>query len=516
MWSFSLSMSVNQLYSKRKALHFRAMTALLTAAQMRTLEQGCFAAGLVSGDAMERAGEAVAELVAARTKPCRVLVLCGPGNNGGDGYVCARHLVDFGYSVSIASWDDPSLLRDDAAQMRDLWRRPIMTLAEAHRRNMAADIVIDALFGIGFNRAADSVKTAQARALVDGSGICIAIDVPSGVACDTGEVISDMVAADITVTLGMRKLCHALQPAAARCGEVIVADIGLAGTVDGAVMLNERPVIRPPVAAAHKYARGAVLVASGGACQTGAARLAARAALRGGAGVVTILAPHAAMLVHAHHLTSIMLREVSSTDEMVAAAQEARVRALVIGPAHGVNNYTRDCVLALLHSDVALVLDADALTVFGASPQSFFNAIKARAAPVIITPHAGEFSCLFPNLHNASKAERARAAAAMSGAVLLYKGPDSVIAAPDGRTSINIHGTPWLATAGSGDVLAGLIAARCAQGDDSFGAACTAAWLHGDMGLKCGPGLIAEDLPEALPQVLRELAGEPGLKKLPD
>ncbi len=481
------------------------MTELLTAAQTYALEQGCFAAGLASLEAMERAGAAVADAIAARTLPGRVLVLCGPGNNGGDGYVCARHLLDHGYTVAIVSWDDPQRLKGDAAAMRALWRRPILDLATVDTQATGYDIVVDALFGIGFNRLADEAKSAQVRRIAARGRLCVAIDVPSGVHCDTGELLSDLITAQLTVTFAKRKLCHALQPAAARCGEVIVADIGIIGDVAGAVRLNLPPHIIGPDTNTHKYARGAVLIASGGATQTGAARLAARAALRGGAGVVTILSPCDALAVHAHHLTAIMLREANDVDDIQAAANDARVRAVVIGPAHGVNDYTQQCVRALLSTQAALVLDADALTAFASSPELLFAAIKARPAPVVLTPHEGEFARLFPKLTAASKVERAREAALHSGAVVLLKGADTVIAAPDSRVTVNSHGTPWLATAGSGDVLAGIIAARLAQGDDGFTAACAATWLHGDAGLRCGPGLIAEDLPERLPDVLRHL-----------
>jgi ADP-dependent NAD(P)H-hydrate dehydratase / NAD(P)H-hydrate epimerase len=481
------------------------MTLLLSAAQMRRLEQAHFAAGLSSYDAMERAGAAVADVIAARLKPCPALILCGPGNNGGDGYVCARHLVDHGFSVTVAAWETLQPGQGDAASMRAQWHRPVLPIAEVDEHGLNHDLVVDALFGIGFNRPVDAAKAAQVQRIIARSEKCVAIDVPSGVDCDSGAIVSDMVRADMTVTFGMRKLCHALQPAAARCGEVILADIGLSGIVEHAVQLNMPPKPLLPAQDAHKYQRGGVLVASGGLTQTGAARLAARAALRGGAGAVTLLSPKDALLVNAHHLTAIMLKKVDDAGAMVAAANDARVRAVVIGPAHGVTDYTRSCVLSLLETDVALVLDADALTAFAGQSDAFFKAILARAAATILTPHAGEFARLFPDITHISKVERARAAAARSGAVLLYKGADTVIAAPDGLACVNTHGSPWLATAGAGDVLAGIIAARLAQGEGGFDAACAAAWLHGDAGLRFGAGLIAEDLPERLPEVLSSL-----------
>jgi ADP-dependent NAD(P)H-hydrate dehydratase / NAD(P)H-hydrate epimerase len=481
------------------------MNQLLTAAQMQALEKQHFAAGLSSYDAMERAGAAVADVIAARLKPCQVLVLCGPGNNGGDGYVCARHLVDHGYNVTIAAWENSQHIKSDAAKMRKLWHRPVLSIADVDEQGLNHDLVVDALFGTGFNRPVAAPQAQQVQRIIARSSRCVAIDVPSGVDCDSGAIISDMVRADLTVTFGVRKLCHALQPAASHCGEVILAKIGLSGYVEKAVQLNMPPKPLLPLQTAHKYQRGGVLVASGGLAQTGAARLAARAALRGGAGAVTLLSPKDALLVNAHHLTAIMLKKVDDVDSMVAAASDARVRTMVIGPAHGVTDYTRACVMALLESNIALVLDADALTVFAGQSDAFFKAIQARAATTILTPHAGEFAKLFPDITHASKVERARAAAARSGAVLLYKGADTVIAAPDGRACVSTHGTPWLATAGTGDVLAGIIAARLAQGEGGFEAACAGAWLHGDAGIRCGPGLIAEDLVERLPDVLSSL-----------
>ncbi len=454
---------------------------------------------------MEAAGVAVADTIVARFKPCCVLVLCGPGNNGGDGFVCARHLVDHGYTVTVSAWNNATNLQGDAAKMRDLWHRPIITIAAADEQALNHDLVVDALFGTGLNRPVDPLKAAQVRNIIRRCGACVAIDVPSGVECDTGVILSDMMQADITVTFGMRKLCHALLPGAALCGDVVVAEIGLAGAVENAAIFSEAPPLLKPAAEAHKYARGAVLVASGGMTNSGAARLAARAALRAGAGAVTVLSPKNALLVNAQQLTAIMLREADDADEMLAAVRDMRAKAMVIGPAHGVTDYTRMCILALLQTDIALVLDADALRVFASPRSDFFAGLQKRSAATVLTPHAGEFAALFPDMKQASKVERARAAAAQCGAIVLLKGPDTVIAAPDGRVCVNTHGTPWLATAGSGDVLAGIIAARLAQGEGGFAAACAGAWLHGDAGLRCGPGLIAEDLPEALPAVLAAL-----------
>jgi ADP-dependent NAD(P)H-hydrate dehydratase / NAD(P)H-hydrate epimerase len=321
-----------------------------------------------------------------------------------------------------------------------------------------------------------------------------------------------------TVTFAARKPGHLLHPGRAHCGPVTVADIGITkATVAGLgsrTFANGpelwREAFPRPEASGHKYGRGHALVLSGDAAQTGAARLAAHGALRAGAGLVTLASPTDALAVNAAQLTAVMLRPCNRPDDLAGLLADARINAVALGPALGVGAATRALVAAALASGRAAVLDADALTSFSGETSGLFEAIAAVQRPVVLTPHEGEFARLLGGteaLAGRSKLDRARRAAAQSGAVLVLKGADTVIAAPDGRAAINENGTPYLATAGSGDVLTGLIAGLLAQGMDGFDAAAVAVWLHAEAARRFGPGLIAEDIPEALPAVLRELVG---------
>ena len=480
---------------------------------MRALEQRRFAAGMSSLEAMEAAGGAVAvEIVRRWPGAGRAVVLCGPGNNGGDGFVCARHLHAAGWSVIVGGWTPAPATAGDAATMRQRWHDPVLPIEEALAAVDPATVVVDALFGIGFTRPLDPDRAgAVARACAPGRAAAIvAIDLPSGIDADTGRVVSDLLTADLTVTFGELKCCHVLHPGRMRCGEIVRVAIGLATTPDDLAALDIRlglvpqPRISRPGTTDHKFSRGHALVASGGPAATGAARLAARAALRVGAGLVTVLSPADALIVNAAQLTAVMVKTADTPAELAAHLAEPRATAMLIGPGFGVGERTREAVLALLAQARPLVLDADALTSFSDAPDDLFAAIRA---PVVMTPHEGEFRRLFPDLSGEpDKIARARAAAARANAVVLLKGADTVIAAPDGRALVNVHATAELATAGSGDVLAGLIAGLLAQpgaiGADLLDLVGAAAWLHGDAGLRCGPGLIAEDLPEALPAVL--------------
>jgi hydroxyethylthiazole kinase-like uncharacterized protein yjeF len=468
-----------------------AAPEILTVAEMTAADQAAITSGTPGLVLMERAGTAVAEAIRARFAPCRVAVLCGPGNNGGDGYVVARLLKRRGWTVWVETFGAPTTA--DARAMAGKWRGETRPMAADNR---PADLYVDALFGAGLSKplAGEASRFAQASQALKGR--VVAIDVPSGVSGDSGGIVGgEAVRADLTVTFHRKKIGHVLEPGRAACGEVVVADIGLGTTPsplveNGPALWLER--FPWPDAASHKHARGRLAVVSGEQLSTGAARLAARGGLRIGAGVVTVLSPPSALAVNAAHLEAIMLRAFESDAELIEAADSAE--AVVIGPAAGVNPHTRARVSALARTGVALVLDADALTVFRDRPADLFKALDRDD---VLTPHPGEFERVFPGLLKAGphRIEAARQAAARAGAVVLLKGADTVIAAPDGRAAVNVEPAPWLATAGSGDVLAGFIAGLIAQGMDSFEAACAGSWIHAECARRHGPGLIAEDLP---------------------
>ena len=477
-----------------------AAAEILTVEEMTAADRAAIEGGTPGLVLMERAGAAVAEAIRQRFKPCRVVVLCGPGNNGGDGYVVARLLKRRGWPVMVEALSAPTTA--DARAMAARWRGETRPFGAAR----TADLVVDALFGAGLSRPLDKEVAKAAEALRTRRAPVVAVDVPSGVDGDTGRLLGGVAfRADLTVTFHRRKVGHALEPARSVCGEIVVADIGLGApstklVENGPALWRER--FPWPEAGAHKHARGRLGVVSGEAWSTGAARLAARAGLRIGAGVVTVLSPPSALSVNAAHLEAIMLRPFETEADLSDAADSAD--AVVIGPAAGVTPLTRARVFALARTGAALVLDADALTVFRDRPAELFNALDRDD---VLTPHEGEFERVFPGLLKKSphRIAAARAAAEQAGAIVLLKGPDTVIAAPDGRAAVNIASAPWLATAGSGDVLAGFIAGLVAQGMDSFEAACAGAWIHAECGRRHGPGLIAEDLPGLSVGVLGEL-----------
>ncbi|MEQ8266741.1 MAG: NAD(P)H-hydrate dehydratase [Parvibaculum sp.] len=464
---------------------------------------------------MENAGRAVAEAIVGRFPQGSVSVLCGPGNNGGDGFVVARLLAEEGWPVSLFLLGDRDHLKGDAAEAASRWPGPVHPLtADAGR---GASLIVDAIFGAGLSKDVTCVA-ADVIARVGAAGTpVVAIDMPTGIDGDTGQVRGAAFEAVLSVTFFRAKPGHILMPGRLHCGELQVADIGIESSVldDLApqTFIDEPPLWGPVFPRSrpegHKYSRGHAVVVSGDASHTGAARLAARAALRGGAGLVTVASPPSAMLVNAAHLTAIMLQSFDGADALTAILEDKRKNALLIGPGAGIGAHTRENVLAALLSGTAMVLDADALTSFAEIPRDLFVAIKGYfAGPVVMTPHEGEFARLFPALaaeEELGKLERARRAAAEAAAVIVLKGADTVIAAPDGRAAIAMNGGPELATAGSGDVLGGIILALLARGMLPFEAACAGVWLHGEAGSCFGPGLIAEDLPEMLPAVFRDL-----------
>lgn len=488
------------------------MIELLTAEEMARADRLAVEGGVPSLTLMEHAGRSVAGEIARRfPNEETVLVLCGPGNNGGDGFVAARHLLERGYRVRLGFEGDEARLPHDAAANARRFagkREPLRPEILA-----GADVVVDALFGAGLARPIEG----RLAELIDRVNACgrpvIAVDVPSGIDGTTGEVRGTAIRAAATVTFFRLKPGHLLLPGRLHCGELSVVDIGIPETVLAdirprtfanrpALWLAHYPWPKPQ---GHKYARGHAVVVSGPAFSTGAARLGARAALRIGAGLVTVASPRDAVPINAAQLTAVMVREADDARGLGRLLADPRKNAVLIGPGVGVGARTKDMVLTALATAAAAVLDADALTSFADDSEALFAAIAGRAAPVVLTPHDGEFARLFGDLAALPKLERARRAAARSGAFVVLKGSDTVVAAPDDRASINATTSPWLATAGTGDVLAGMILGLLAQAMPPFEGASAAVWLHGASAEAFGPGLIAEDLPETLPKMLRGL-----------
>ncbi|HEY5607786.1 MAG TPA: NAD(P)H-hydrate dehydratase [Alphaproteobacteria bacterium] len=480
--------------------------ALLSVAEMYRADTAAVAAGVASIDLMEAAGRAVADQIRARWAPRPVAVLCGPGNNGGDGFVVARLLAADGWPVTIALLGDREALKGDAAANARRWIGSVPPLGPD--AIAGAGLIVDAIFGAGLARAVDGAAGATIAA-INASGIpCVSVDVPSGVHGDNGAVMGAAPRAVLTVTFFRMKPGHLLLPGRAHAGEVVVADIGIPDTVladihprsfvnEPALWLAHYPW---PMIAGHKYDRGHAVV-FGGAEMTGAGRLAARAALRIGAGLVTVAAAPGARAIYQSDQTAALLTSaVDGLDAIAKLLDDKRKTAALIGPGYGVGGATREAVRRIVAATPA-VLDADALTSFADEPGALFAAIKGKRC--VLTPHEGEFARIFSIAGD--KLTRARTAAARCGAVVVLKGPDTVIAHPDGRAAINANAPPELATGGTGDVLAGMILGLLAQNVDPFIAACAAVWLHGAAATAVGPGLIADDLPRALPAVLREL-----------
>jgi hydroxyethylthiazole kinase-like uncharacterized protein yjeF len=493
----------------------RAMIELLTTAEMAKADRLAIEGGTPGIRLMENAGRAVADAVTAHS-PGSVCVVAGPGNNGGDGFVCARILAERGYPVRLLLLGDRDRLKGDAAEASRSWTGPVEPATPANLN--AADLIVDALFGAGLDRPVSGGALAMIEAINATSVPVLAVDLPSGINGTSGAVMGAAVQASETVTFFRRKPGHVLLPGRLHCGPVEVADIGIPESVlreiaprifANALSLwsDKFPV---PQAGGHKYRRGHAVVVSGDQSHTGAARLAARGALRAGAGLVTLASPREALAVNAAASLAVMVRPVDGAAELSALLADERLNTVVVGPGGGVGAPMREMVLAALAGTRAVVLDADALTSFAEAPEALFAAIKGRGpSPTVLTPHEGEFARLFKSAtqetDNASKCDRARAASEASGAVLLLKGSDTVVAEPGGRASITETAPPWLATAGSGDVLAGFIAGLLAQGMPAFEAASAATWLHGETGSEAGPGLVAEDLTEALRVVYRRL-----------
>ncbi len=486
----------------------KSTTALLDVHQMAEADRLTIAAGKSGEVLMENAGASVAREIVKRWSPRRVTVLCGPGNNGGDGFVAARHLADAGWAVRLALLGPREHLKGEARIHAARWSGAVEPLVPAALDG--AELVVDAIFGAGLSRALEGPAAESLAAAARQTAPIVAIDVPSGVMGDTGEALG-AVAAVLTVTFFRKKPGHLLLPGRRLCGETIVTDIGTPDSVldsivpktfenDPALWLAHLPRAGED---GNKYTRGHALI-SGGYPMTGAARMAGRAAARAGAGLTTIAVPEAALPVYAAALISIMVHPVASLADFETLLSDRRITAFLIGPGAGVTADTKARALAMLGTGRATLLDADAISVFHDDPDSLQRAING---PCVMTPHEGEFRRVFDD--SGDKLFRTRAAAKRSGAVIVLKGADTVIASPDGRAIINANAPPTLATAGAGDVLAGIALGLLAQGMEPFMAAAAAVWMHGAAAMAFGPGLMAEDLPDLLPGVLRGLFSVP-------
>jgi hydroxyethylthiazole kinase-like uncharacterized protein yjeF len=495
------------------------MIELLSNAEMAEADRQTIASGVPGIRLMERAGGAVADAVRARFPTgSRTVVVAGPGNNGGDGFVAARLLAERGYRVEVLLVGEAARPGGDAALAADKWTGPVAAADPSALGG--AQVVIDALFGAGLARPVEGLARAMIEGMNQQPAPVIAVDLPSGINGSSGGVMGTAVMAAQTVTFFRKKSGHVLLPGRLFCGATSVADIGISDSVLAqiaprtfenipALWRSHFPV---PRSTGQKYDRGHAVVASGPLWSTGAARLAARGALRAGAGLVTIASPREALTVNAAASLAVMVRPVDGAGELTKFLGDRRLNTFAIGPGAGVGDETCELVLAGLSGERAVVLDADAITSFSGDPERLRAALhRRRNQATILTPHEGEFSSYFGPLDErtkvGSKLERARLAAQAVEAVILLKGPDTVVAAPDGRAAIAANAPSYLATAGSGDVLAGIAAGLLAQGMPAFEAAAAAVWLHGEAAVSFGPGLISEDLPEALPRIYRALLG---------
>src|ERR1700688_2935672 len=496
---------------------------VLTTAEMERADRLTIAAGTPGFALMLSAGQAVAEAAMALVEEGPILVIAGGGNNGGDGFVAAAELAARGREVSVILLCERDSLQGDAALAARGWKYPVLPF-NPHAIGKPA-LIIDALFGAGLDRAVKGEPHEMIEAINANGAPVLAVDLPSGINGTTGAVMGVAIKAAETVTFFRRKPAHLLLPGRIHCGRVRVADIGIDARVLAEIQPQTfenvpafwQPSFPVPPVDGHKYARGHALVVSGDIAATGAARMSARGALRAGAGLVTLASPRDALAVNAAALTAVMVRATDTVVEFAELFGDKRFNACVIGPGAGLGERTRDFVLTALSAGRGLVLDADALTSFAEAPDRLFEAIKASHDPqVILTPHEGEFPRLFSDISNKhphrSKLERVRAAAERSGSIVLLKGPDTVVASPDGRATIAANAPPWLATAGAGDVLSGMIAGLLAQGVPAFEAASMGVWMHGEAAREAGPGLIAEDLSEVLPAVHRHLYDEFGIE----
>jgi NAD(P)H-hydrate epimerase len=484
-----------------------AKIEILTSDELKKAEAAPIPAAVTRIEMMTAAGIAVAEEIIGKFKPCPVLVLCGPGNNGGDGFITAQRLKKAGWTVRLACMAKRNALKNDAAVAAQKWDGEI----EGLNSNLSVhqtSLVVDAIFGTGFSGAIAPELATLFEKIKTRKIPVIAVDVPTGLNASTGEADPATPGAEITVTFCRKKYGHILYPGRKFCGKTVVAGIGITDAAvtalntsgfenHPALWLRNFPI---PDHESHKYTRGHVVVYGGGK-RTGAACLAAAAAQRAGAGLVTIAGPSASLPIYAGYRASIMTDECNGLEEFKNILRDERKNAVVIGPGAGVNDATKQAVEAALSFNKTAVLDADVFSVFKDGPKDLFTKLSPRH---VLTPHEGEFEKLFGTLEG-NRAERALKAAATANAIVVLKGADTVIAAPDGALIINTNAPPTLATAGAGDVLAGLIAGLSAQNMPPFMAAAAAVWLHGKAARLHGLGLTAEDIIFQISQALNRL-----------
>ena len=488
--------------------------ALFSPEEMAEADRLTIAAGTPGYTLMTRAGEGIANVIQEMFPDAQKIgIYCGPGNNGGDGFVVAQLLKDAGRRVRLALLGEAGTLKGDAALAMADWQGETESLAAMQGDHF--DLIVDALFGAGLSRdlsdtAADLVRQINARTCR-----VLSVDLPSGIDGRTGQVRGVAIRADASVTFHRKKPGHVLHPGRSHCGSIRVVDIGI--NEDAQTSLNIRLFENQPAlwaaefpkadAGQHKYTRGHAIVLSGPELATGAARLTAQAALRVGAGLVSLAGEASALRIHAAHLTAIMLKSVESPDDLSRLLSGQRIGAIALGPGFGVTEDKGKLLDACIASDKPLVLDADALTLLSNDTSNRLDVLAGRTTPCVLTPHEGEFKRLFPDLSEIdSKVDKARQAAVRAHAICVLKGPDTVIAAPDGRAAINTNAPPWLATAGSGDTLAGIITGLIAQTMPAFEAACAGVWLHGEAANRLGRGMTADDLDDGLFDVMRSEA----------
>ncbi len=486
---------------------------LLTPDEMGRADQLAISDGISGYTLMKTAGDALFQAICANWPNARnIVVVCGPGNNGGDGFVVAQSLKTSGFHVTLGLLGNPNALSGDAALAYADWSGDTRAADELNFNE--ADLLVDALFGAGLARPLTGAAATLVDAMNSADAPILAVDLPSGLDGRTGKADGPFIKAARTVSFFRKKPGHLLLPGRDACGPVEIADIGIPGSAVarlGITLFENTPPLWQHVfprqdAQSHKYTKGHALIVSGPEFQTGASRLTAKAALRTGAGLVSIAGAPEALRIHAAHLTAIMLKPLSAETTLEHILSDERLGTIAIGPGLGLSPDAQELVQTVCLSKRRLVLDADAITLLAEDRSRAFQRLSDCAEPPILTPHEGEFKRLFPDSVETSKVERARKAAQISNSVIVLKGADTVIAAPDGRAAINTNAPHWLATAGSGDTLTGIITGLRAQNMPAFEAACAGVWLHGEAGLNAGPYLTADDLEDGLWTALKALS----------
>ena len=476
---------------------------ILSASQMVKADSLTIENGISGETLMENAGVSVADFIKTKFSKRKTLILCGPGNNGGDGFVVARHLKESGWDVDLASMIDVRSYKKDALLMAKKWNGNTISFDNIQLKNY--DLFIDAIFGTGLSKEISGLTASIINKTNKKNTDVVAIDIPSGVNSDNGEILGIAFKAKYTITFARKKIGHVIYPGKEKCGDIYIKDIDIAERHIKSNIMENLPDLwlkgLPfPTEEQHKYDRGHSVISGGDIDSAGAAVLSAKAALVTGAGLVTVLCPNGATPLYASKLTAVMNKPIHSTDEFSSFIKGKKVTSVLLGPGNGVSERTKKFALEALKMKKRCVLDADAISVFKDLPKELFNTIKSD---VILTPHEGEFKRLFS--FEGNKVEKTQKAAKISKCTIVLKGSDTVIASPDGRTAINTNAPPTLATAGSGDVLAGIISALLANGMDSFKAACAGVWIHSQAANLFGLGLTAEDISKQIPCVLSDI-----------